>query len=115
MFKGLFSFKEKEISLLFDRASRKGSIPGLLLLQASLDQSACPEGGQGACFGKLLIIIPRKVGVASVRNKLRRQLKAIFWEHELYKKPVASILLVYKQAVALEFAELRNFLQKFLA
>lgn len=114
LFRDLFSFKKKEVSSLFVRACRKGAIRGLLLLQDGLSSHAEEKNVSVPTFGRLLIVVPRKVGNAVVRNRLRRQIKAIFWEHELYQKPCDSILLVYQQATNLSFSELSDFLKKFL-
>lgn len=102
-FKKLFQFSKHEISKYFEKATFKAKINGLKLLQNTKEELE---------FGKLLIIIPRKAGKASKRNFIRRRIKAIFYEKQLYKKPIISILIVYKQAMDLKFNQLKEFLTK---
>lgn len=105
-FRKLFSFKKPEIDAAFRVARLRHQIYGLKLLYA-------PGGHEGlAAHGKLLIIIPRKAGKAHDRNRLRRQLKAIFYQEQGEKQPGTFILLVYKQAVGTSFEQLKAFLLK---
>ncbi|MCK4651429.1 ribonuclease P protein component [Candidatus Babeliales bacterium] len=101
-FKQLFQFKQKEIKEAFEKATLKDKILGLKLLQAPSDKD----------FGKLLIVIPAKTGTAYKRNKIRRQIKAIFYEENLFKKATNSILFVYKQSLNLTFEQIKGFLIK---
>jgi ribonuclease P protein component len=104
-FKSLFTslFRPK----LATRPSRRestyfcGRIPGLKLVKLKKSNESP---------GKLLIIIPRKTGKAVARNKLRRQIKAIFYEEKLYQKPGTFIVVVYKEAAELSFQEIRSFM-----
>ena len=97
-----FSFAKSDIDAAFQAASPKIQYRGLKLLQ-SLDH---PK------HGKLLIVIPRACGKAHDRNRIRRQLRAIFYEHQLYQNKTVWILLVRKDALALDFATLTQFLTK---
>lgn len=81
-------------------------MPGFKLLQSKIEQ---PDHTN---MGKLLIVISRKVGNAVERNKLRRQIKSIFFEEKLYVKPKKSILIVYKEAKDLSFDQIKKFLVK---
>ena len=105
-FSDLFSFTRNEVRFSFNNAKKKASIPGLILLQAPL-QETLPEP-----FGKLLIVIPRLSGKAHKRNLFRRRVKSIFYEEKLFEKPVTSILLVRKTAIDLPFDQLKEFLVK---
>lgn len=62
--------------------------------------------------GKLLIVLPRASGKAHDRNRLRRQLRSIFYEHQLYANKTVWILLVRKEAMKLDFAQLTTFLKQ---
>jgi ribonuclease P protein component len=104
-FKDLFKFEKKEIDSTFQNAKSINKIPGLKLLQA-------PMTSESQDFGKLLIIASKKVGKAHKRNKIRRQLKSIFYQEKLYSNPVNSIILVYSPAIDLSFEEKREFLIK---
>ncbi len=102
-FKDLFRFEKKEIDSTFQNSIQKASIDGLKLLQAPIQKEA-------QSFGKLLIMTSRKVGKACKRNKIRRQLKSIFYQKKLYEKQFNSILIVYKASLNLTFEELEKFL-----
>ena len=101
LFKSLFSFSKKEIDHAFKDARVIKGIPGLKLLQTPT---------RNIEHGKLLIITPRKLGKAHDRNKIRRRIKAIFFESKLYEKPVVSIILVYKETISTTFKDLKSFL-----
>ena len=105
LFKNLFSLKQKEIDAAFTSARLLNNVRGLKLLQTP--HSSVPQTLE---HGKLLIIISKKVGKAHDRNRLRRQLKTIFYEEQLYTQPVVSILIVYPHALTLSFDEIKNFL-----
>lgn len=102
IFRSLFSFRRKEIDLLFSasRLVKKNSCFKLLL------------AGTSDKHGKLLIIIPGSTGKAHKRNKVRRQIKSIFYENKMFLKNKIYILIVYKSALELEFGEIRDFLIK---
>ncbi|MFH1461971.1 MAG: ribonuclease P protein component [bacterium] len=102
-FKDLFRFEKKEVDLTFQNAKQKDKIEGLKLLQSPNVETA---------FGKLLIITSKKVGKAHKRNRIRRQLKSIFYQEKLFQNPINSIIIVYKQATDLTFEQLREFLIK---
>lgn len=101
-FKNLFSFSQSEIDTTFKSAKQLKSMLGLKLLQAPMLEKQE--------HGKLLIITPRAVGKAHIRNLIRRQLKAIFYENRLYAFNGKLIILVYKPAIELSFNQLRLFL-----
>ena len=103
IFRSLFRFKKKEIASARANATRCANIPGLKLLRA-------PSTSTALAHGKLLIIIPRATGTAVKRNRLRRQIRAIYYQEKLYENPVVSILIVYKEAVQLSFDEIKKFL-----
>lgn len=79
----LTKFKKSEIETLFQTASLFFRSPLFILLCAPSTLS----------YGRLLLVISRKIGTAPQRNKLRRRIKAIFYEHELYlcKKDIIFI------------------------
>ncbi|MCK4264841.1 ribonuclease P protein component [Candidatus Babeliales bacterium] len=101
-FKDLFSFKKKEIDKVFEAALRKTSMLGIKLLFSPANKNQK--------HGKLLIIISSLSGKAHERNKVRRQIKNIFFEEQLYTVPGNWILQVYKEAMNLNFNQIRNFL-----
>jgi len=70
----LSQWNQQEIQNLFDNASTAYKSKELTILVAP---SLLPHG-------RILIITPKKIGGAPVRNKLRRRVKSIFYEHKLY-------------------------------
>jgi ribonuclease P protein component len=104
-FRALFSFHEKEIALFFTRASFIAQIPGLKMLG---ERSSTPE--LAAPHGKLLIVTSRKMGKACVRNRVRRQLRAAFYERGLSAIPFRVAIICYSQAVDLTYAQIDAFL-----
>jgi len=91
---------QKAIKEIFKKAKLKKKELGFKLLQA-------PTTGKN---GDILIVTPKKSGTAVQRNLLRRRVKEIFRQEKLYKKPVISILIAYKQAMELNFENIKNFL-----
>lgn len=123
----LFNFSRSEVAHLYSKAKLKKKSLGLKLLQAplsilnSIPDQTIPNApiltDQNASFedphvqhGKLLVVIPKKFGNACARNRFRRQVKAIFYESKLYLHPIESVLIVYAQAKALSFDQIKEFL-----
>lgn len=101
LFSNLYSHKKSEIDAAFKIARLHSRGDGFKLL-------AYPKTTD---YSKLLIIIPRAVGKASVRNRLRRQLKALFFEQEFYSNNSNSfILLCYHSLLVRNFEELKHLL-----
>ena len=98
-----FSFSKKEIDKAFEKAQDTAKCPGLKLIKTSVQS---PE------YGKLLIIIPGKTGKSHERNRIKRQIKAIFYEEKLYAHKFLSIIIVYKEALDLDFEQIKKFLVK---
>jgi ribonuclease P protein component len=95
--RAITQFSKQEIDRLFKRAHRVHTQQGLTILQA-------PRQGS---IGRILIIIPRKVGDAPTRNKLRRQLKALFYENKMYEQEFDWIALLRPQTAVLSFDQLK--------
>jgi ribonuclease P protein component len=103
-FRSLFSFTKKEIDKAFQQARPAKRAFGLTLLTA--------PASHDATHGKLLVITPRSSGKAHQRNRFRRRAKEVFYTEKLYQKPTTWILLVRKQAIDFDFAEISNFLKE---
>lgn len=99
--RSLFSFSKAQVDAAFAGASVLGRINGIKLLSAAADQDQAT--------GKMLIIIPRRAGKAHDRNRMRRQIKAIFYSEELFKVKATYIVLVYDDAKELTFDQLKAF------
>lgn len=93
-------FTQSEIRQLFHTART-------IYRHAGLSIRIAPRLGDS---GRLLIITSRKVGTAPERNKLRRQLKAIFYQEKLYKSPYDYIVHTTKESTLLTFQELKAIL-----
>lgn len=58
-------------------------------------------------FGRILVITPKRIGKASQRNKVRRRIKALFFEEKLYEKGVDCIAIIKKEGIETPFDELK--------
>ncbi len=93
-------FTKKEIDQLWKDVHQVDKRDGILLLKA-------PRSGD---IGRILIIVPKKIGNAPTRNKIRRQIKSLFYENKLYQKDFDWIILVKKSIKHLTFAKLQDLL-----
>lgn len=59
-------------------------------------------------YGRLLVVTPRAVGTAPQRNKIRRRLKAIFYENKLFERPFDYAIIIRKEATQLPFDSLEE-------
>lgn len=101
-FSSLFSLSSFLIKKSFATAQLSEKGPGYKILTAPYPQEI------SSFHGQCLIITPRKFGKAHERNKIRRQIKAIFFEEKLYLITHVSIVLLYNTAKKLSFLELRR-------
>ena len=91
---------KKDIDTVFKNARRVIARPGIHILIAP---TLAP-------FGKVLIIVPRAVGSAPARNKLRRRIRSIFYQETLFKKGLDCIVIFKVGATQLSFTTLRDLL-----
>jgi len=96
------SLSKKEIDFLFKRAQK-------FVKQSGLDIRLALKAQEMA---KILIVIPRKAGNAPKRNRLKRRLKSIFYEEQLFTKKFDWIIIARKEAIDVPFSELRSILLK---
>jgi len=98
--KNISNFSSQEVRTLFRKAKRVLRHPGLdvLCAPATLD------------FGRILVVTAKKVGSAPKRNLIRRRIKSIFYEQELYKKQVDIIVIIKKEGINLDFKQLKDIL-----
>src|SRR5947208_1957156 len=90
---------------LFRSARFVGSYPSFDVKKAPRLQS----------YGRMLIVIPRKVGNAPQRNLIRRRLKSIFYEEKLYEKPYDWLLFIKPLATTIDFQTLKQYLLTVMA
>lgn len=81
-------FTYKEIKQTFKKARCRYTSP-------ELDIKVSPKTDN---IGKLLIVIPKKVGVAPERNLMRRRLKSIFYQNQLFNYPF-NVLVFCKPSI----------------
>ncbi len=58
--------------------------------------------------GRILVITPRRIGKASKRNKIRRRIKALFFEEKYYERGVDCIAIIKKEGIDTPFDELKT-------
>lgn len=90
---------KKDIRALFSRAKRILRTPGLDILLA---KTLHPQG-------HIIVVTPRHVGNAPERNKVRRRLKAIFYERRLFEQPYDVIVIIKKDGTQLSYNSLVEF------
>lgn len=91
-------FTKKEIDQAFSKARRVLKHPGFDILVAPAQKE----------FGRILVIASRRVGNAPVRNKIKRQLKSIFYEEKIYTLGNDYIVIVRAHAATLPFTTIKD-------
>jgi len=94
-----FSSK-KELDKIFKKARRAIKTQELVILVAPARKD----------IGRILVIASRKVGKAHERNKIRRQMRSIFYEEALFKQGLDCIVIVKPGGIKLPFAKLKQLL-----
>lgn len=101
--KAISSFRQSEIAELLKHARVKVRIPGLRILTAP---SLLPD------YGRVLIITPRRSGNAPQRNLIRRRIKALFVEDNLFRSGFDFVVIVRREAIDTEFKVLKKLLDR---
>lgn len=104
LFTQLFRLRKKHIDLSFSQAKHHASIRGIKILHAP----ALPDTPHAS----FLIVPTRRCKGIAARNKLRRRIKSIIYEEQLYQQDGTFLILLYEQAKALSFDELKSFFVK---
>lgn len=94
----LTTWSSKEIAALHKQAQTIASYPELVIKRAPASSS----------LGRLLLVIPKKVGTAPERNLIRRRLKAIVYENHLYTKGFDWIFICRPSVKKLSFQQLAS-------
>lgn len=93
-------FSQKEIQDLFKRSKKVFQQPELEIRKAKTYQE----------FGKILIVTPKQIGSAPLRNKIKRRIKSIFYQEKLYTKGYDFIVLCKKGIDKIDFFDLKKIL-----
>ena len=91
-------FTKKEIDQAFSQARRVLKHPGFDILVAPAQKE----------FGRILVIASRRVGNAPARNKIKRQLKSLFYENQIYTRGNDYIVIVRAYATTLSFTTIKD-------
>jgi ribonuclease P protein component len=94
----LTTFSTLEVSAFFKRAKLGLRNAGLTILYAP----------RTLAFGRILLITSRKAGNAPQRNRIRRQLRAIFYADKLYERGFDCAVIVRAPAMDYSFDALRT-------
>lgn len=109
--KKFFTFSQKEISIVSLHASRKKYVHGLKIIQLPFTKlTTVTTTLTPPSHGKLLIVTPRKAGNAVERNRIRRRIKALFYQEQLYQHLCYTTIFVNPQAMKLSFQDLKDIL-----
>lgn len=93
LYKAISRFDKKAIESLFSIA-RKTTYSLLWDIRFAKTENPC---------GKILIIASKKVGTAPERNRIKRQIKSIFYEEKLYQSGYLFICIIRKPLIQKSF------------
>jgi ribonuclease P protein component len=94
-------FTNREVQTSFKKAILRYTQNGLQCIVAPAQRDA----------GRILVITSRKSGNAPSRNRIRRQLKNLFYIQKLYEKPYDLLIIVKKEGIRKNSDELRELLK----
>lgn len=89
---------QTQVKEILNKARRILKHPGLDLLATPSQQKT----------SNLIIITPARVGTAVQRNTIRRQIKALFREEKLDRKPYDWVIIVKKSGTDLSYEQLKT-------
>lgn len=98
--KQLSAFNKKEVVTLLKKGKRVYKDIGLDIISAPATLT----------FGRILIITPRKVGNAPARNRIRRRLKALFYQKRLYERLTDVCIIIKKPGITYTSSQLEQLL-----
>jgi len=110
--KHISHFTKREVSQLFKKARAAVKHPGLTILCAPTTGLVNTTNQRPP--GRILVITPRKIGSAPERNRIRRRLKALFYEKKHFELGIDCIIIVKKPGITLSFAQLATLLEQAL-
>lgn len=92
----LYRFEAAEVKTILKRGKR-------VLKTPTCDIIVTPKAHEN---GRILVITPRRIGKASQRNKVRRRIKALFYEQKFYERGVDCLAIIKKEGIDTPFDEL---------
>jgi ribonuclease P protein component len=92
------NFSRNELTSLFQRAKT-------VHRNSSFDIRLAPKTEE---IGRILIITPKKMGNAPNRNRVRRRIKALFYQEKLYLLPYDWIIYCKTKSALLSFSEIKQ-------
>ncbi len=98
--RGITKFTEREIQHLFATARPVLRTPAIEIRTAPATLA----------YGRVLIVIPRRVGTAPERNKIKRWIKALFYQEKWYAAGLDAIMLIRPAAKELDYYKLKALL-----
>lgn len=104
--KNLCSFSQKDAKTILKNGSFFARTVGVKIIEAAFGEKTIPT----LPHGRILIVIPRRVGPACTRNLIRRRIRAIYFEEKLYERQTATTVFVYPEAAGYSFEQLKTFL-----
>lgn len=102
--KNLSKFSKKELDSFFKQAKRVYKDQAFTILTHEHQQE----------FARVLIAVPKKYGSAPDRNLIKRRLKSIFREENLYEKQYNTAFIIRPTAKKYSFEELKKLCLKVL-
>lgn len=97
-FRSLFLFYKRDLDFLFSKkifAYKKNAF--FLASSPAVNE-----------FGRLFIVLPRKVGKANKRNLIRRRLKYIFFTQKLFLHKFDTVVMCKKGAAEYSYSDLKE-------
>lgn len=92
----LYRFEATEVKTILKRGKR-------VLKTPSCDIIMAPKAHEN---GRILVITPKRIGKASQRNKVRRRIKALFFEQKFYERGYDCVAIIKQEGIDTPFDEL---------
>lgn len=99
--RNLSAFSNREVQQAFKKAVLRVTQDGLQFVLAPRQKES----------SRILVITPRKAGNAPARNRIRRQLKALFYNEKLYEQPFDLLVLVKREGIRKSSDELKKLIK----
>ncbi len=98
------SFTAREIASLLKQVRHIFTNPQLTI----------KAGLKNGAHSKILVVTPKKMGTAPMRNLIKRRLKSLFYEEKLFQSPFDIVIYCKKGAELIPYADLKILLSRAL-